>query len=91
MKKFLSNRFNILFLIFTLLIGVLGYRMAVLTIVEGASYREVADVKKIKDIPIKAPRGKIYDRNGVVLADNLSSFTVQMYTDQINEDDDYFG
>lgn len=89
MKKFLSNRFNILFLIFTLLIGVLGYRMAVLTIVEGASYREVADVKKIKDIPIKAPRGKIYDRNGVVLADNLSSFTVQMYTDQINEDDDF--
>nr|WP_312578903.1 penicillin-binding transpeptidase domain-containing protein [Sedimentibacter sp.] len=87
MKKFLSNRFNILFLIFALLIGVLGYRMAVLTIVEGASYREIADVKKIKDIPIKAPRGKIYDRNGIVLADNISSFTVQMYTDQINRDD----
>lgn len=87
MKKFLTNRYNMLFLIFALLIGVLGYRMAVLTIVEGASYREIADVKKIKDIPIKAPRGKIYDRNGVVLADNITSFTVQMYTDQINEDD----
>jgi penicillin-binding protein 2 len=87
MKKFLTNRYNILFLIFALLIGILGYRMAVLTIVEGASYREIADVKRIKDIPIKAPRGKIYDRNGVVLADNISSFTVQMYTDQINEED----
>lgn len=86
MKKFITNRFNILFLIFALLLGVLGYRMAVLTIVKGASYREIADIKKIKDIPIKAPRGKIYDRNGIILADNITSFTVQMYTDQINEE-----
>ncbi|MGD9568964.1 MAG: penicillin-binding transpeptidase domain-containing protein [Sedimentibacter sp.] len=87
MKKFFNNRYNVLFLIFALLLIILGYRMAVLTIVEGASYREIADVKKIKDIPVKAPRGKIYDRNGVVLADNVPSFTVQMFTDQINEED----
>ena len=58
--------------------------MSVLTIVQGEEYREVADVKKIKDIPVKAPRGKIFDRNGVLLADNVSSFTVQMYTDEID-------
>lgn len=58
--------------------------MAVLTIVEGQEYREIADIKKIKDIPVKAPRGKILDRNGVLLADNVSSFTVQMYTDEID-------
>ena len=61
----------------------LGFRMAVLTIVEGEEYRAIADIKKIKDIPVKAPRGKIFDRNGVLLADNVSSFTVQMYTDEI--------
>lgn len=87
MKKFFMNRYNILCLIFLLLLGILGFRMAVLTIVEGAGYREIADVKKIKDIPIKAPRGKIYDRNGVVLADNVPSFTVQMLTDQVDEED----
>ena len=32
---------------------VLGFRMAVLTIVQGEEYRAVADVKKIKDIPVK--------------------------------------
>jgi penicillin-binding protein 2 len=58
--------------------------MAVLTIVEGEEYRAVADIKKIKDIPVKAPRGKILDRNGTLLADNVSSFTVQMYTDEID-------
>jgi len=61
--------------------------MAVLTIVEGQDYRQIADIKKIKDIPVKAPRGKIFDRNGLLLADNVSSFTVQMYTDEIKAED----
>ena len=69
-----------------LILCVLGFRMAVLTIVEGEEYRAVADIKKIKDIPVKAPRGKIFDRNGILLADNVSSFTVQMYTDEIDPD-----
>ncbi len=74
-------------MIIVLMLLVLGFRMAVLTIVQGEDYRQIADVKKIKDIPVKAPRGKIYDRNGVLLADNITSFTVQMYTDQIQKSD----
>lgn len=81
--KFFKNRYNILYLIIVALLIILGFRMAVLTIVEGQEYRQIADIKKIKDIPVKAPRGKILDRNGVLLADNVSSFTVQMYTDEI--------
>ncbi|QSX06211.1 penicillin-binding protein [Sedimentibacter sp. zth1] len=65
------------------IITILSFKLATLTVVEGEKYREVADVKKIKDIPIKAPRGKIYDRNGVVLADNLTSFTVQIYKNKV--------
>lgn len=83
MLKFFKNRFNILYLIIVGLLIILGFRMAVLTIVEGQEYRQIADIKKIKDIPVKAPRGKIFDRNGVLLADNISSFTVQMYIDEI--------
>ena len=83
LQKFFKNRYNILYLIMALVLCVLGFRMAVLTIVEGEEYRAVADVKRIKDIPVKAPRGKILDRNGVIMADNVSSFTVQMYTDEI--------
>jgi len=71
-------------MIIVFMLCVLGFRMAVLTIVEGEEYRATADIKKIKDIPVKAPRGKILDRNGILLADNVSSFTVQMYTDEVN-------
>lgn len=74
-------------MVIVFMLCVLGFRMAVLTIVEGEEYRAVADIKKIKDIPVKAPRGKIFDRNGVLLADNVASFTVQMYTDEIEPED----
>jgi len=87
LQKFLKNRYNIIYIVIVFLLFVLGFRMAVLTIVEGEDYRRIADVKKIKDIPVKAPRGKIYDRNGVLLADNITSFTVQMYTDQVQKKD----
>lgn len=86
LQKFFKNRYNILYIIILFMLCVLGFRMAVLTIVEGEEYRAVADIKKIKDIPVKAPRGKILDRNGTLLADNVSSFTVQMYTDEIEPD-----
>ncbi len=84
LQKFFKSRYNILYMIIVFMLCVLGFRMAVLTIVEGEEYRATADIKKIKDIPVKAPRGKILDRNGVLLADNVSSFTVQMYTDEVN-------
>ncbi|NYB74055.1 hypothetical protein HZF24_07855 [Sedimentibacter hydroxybenzoicus DSM 7310] len=87
LKKFFSNRFNLIYMVIVLMLCVLGFRMAVLTIVEGEEYRAVADIKKIKDIPVKAPRGKIFDRNGILLADNVASFTVQMYTDEIEPED----
>lgn len=85
LSKFFKNRFNILYIIVLMIIIMLSFKLATLTIVEGEKYREIADVKRIKDIPIKAPRGKIYDRNGVILADNLTSFTVQLYKYKINQ------
>lgn len=65
---------------------VLAFRLASLTIVQGEEYRTEADVKTIRDIPIKAPRGNIYDRNGVLLAGNIPSFTVQMRKDDIDRE-----
>jgi penicillin-binding protein 2 len=71
-------------MIILLLLFVLIFRLAVLTIVQGEEYRNEADIKTIRDIPIKAPRGNIYDRNGVLLAGNIPSFTVQIRKDDID-------
>ncbi|MBV1756339.1 MAG: penicillin-binding protein [Dethiosulfatibacter sp.] len=83
----LKNRYNILFLIVIALFAILVFRLAVMTIVEGDEYRTEADIKTIRDIPIKAPRGNIYDRNGVLLAGNIPSFTVQIRKDDIDSED----
>lgn len=82
-KNFIKNRYNILYIFIVIMLFILGFRLSVLTIVEGEEYRKIADIKKIKDIPVKAARGKIFDRNGKILADNVNSFTVQMYTDEL--------
>ncbi len=81
--RIFKNRFNILYILIVLIVVVLVFRLATLTIVEGDYYKDIADVKMIRDIPVKAPRGKIYDKNGVILADNLTSFTVQIYKSDI--------
>jgi penicillin-binding protein 2 len=39
-------------------------------------YQEMADANRIRSVPVLAPRGKILDRDGRVIVDNHSSFTV---------------
>jgi len=41
-----------------------------------AMYQERAEQNSIKSIPIKAPRGKILDRDGRIIVDNHSSFSL---------------
>ncbi|MDU4961935.1 MAG: penicillin-binding protein 2 [Sporomusaceae bacterium] len=58
--------------IFVALVSRLGY----LQIVQGQHYEDLADGNRIRLIPIQAPRGIFYDRNGVQLVANRPGFTV---------------
>jgi len=58
--------------VFIVLIGRLGY----LQVVQGQHYARLADGNRIRIIPIKAPRGNFYDRNGVMLVTDRPSFVV---------------
>ena len=82
-NKNIKNRFNVLYIVLAFVTFSLVFNLAKLTVLEGDRFREEADVKIVKDIPVKAPRGKILDRNGEILADNLTSFTVQLFKDKI--------
>lgn len=55
-----------------LILGVLVMlgRLAELQVIKGAYYRGLAEGNRIRRVPIVAPRGKILDKNGVVLVDN---------------------
>lgn len=77
------GRWSIIAAVMLVLMGVLLWRLYSLMIVEGSQYREMSDNKRIKEIEITAPRGNIYDRNGVLLAGTRTSFAVQAYKDDL--------
>ncbi len=78
------NRHVIFFYIVIVLLSLLTFRLSTLTLIEGDEYRLESDIKRIRDLPIKAPRGNIYDRNGLLLAENIPSFTIQVLKDELN-------
>ena len=50
-----------------------------LQIVNGENYREQSEKRMLRTKNITAPRGEIYDRNGVILATNKLSYDVDLY------------
>ena len=67
MKKPIS-RIIIVCLLMLCMMGALIYRLGTLTIKEGEKWAQTADSRSTQTIAIKGERGRIMDRNGVVLA-----------------------
>ena len=53
-----------------------------LQVVRGRYFRELSENNRIRAIPIPAPRGPLFDRNGRILAENRSSFNVVLTTER---------
>ena len=53
-------------------------RLFTMQVLQGPKYRELSEENRIRVEVIVAPRGEIRDRNGVLLADNIPSFTVTL-------------
>jgi penicillin-binding protein 2 len=59
-----------------LLLALLGARLYYLQITKGAYYAERAENQRVRLIPIPAPRGAIFDRNGKILVDSRPTYNV---------------
>lgn len=89
-KKFLEklkSRYVILMIVITIIFSVMVFKLAEITIIHGEEHRLKADTTKVKKLPIPAPRGVITDAYGRVLAENITSFTVQIMKDELIEND----
>ncbi|CAN5324648.1 penicillin-binding protein 2 [soil metagenome] len=64
-----------------ILLTILGVRLYYLQIVKGDYYSEKAENQRIRLIPIPAPRGAIFDRNGKILVDSRSTYNVTLATE----------
>lgn len=65
--------------------GLALYRLVDLQVVQGEKYLRFSQINTLREIPIPAPRGKILDREGRVLADNRPSFTLRLNPAQVKD------
>jgi len=76
----MSKRLNVMQWIIVIVFVALVSRLDYLQVVQGQHYVQLADGNRIRIIPIKAPRGIFYDRNGVLLVSQRPNFAVTVAT-----------
>jgi len=70
-----------------LLIAVLVGRLVYLQVLAHEHYITLSDDNRIKILPLPPNRGLIFDRNGVILADNLPSYRLEITPEQVRDMD----
>lgn len=67
------------------LMGVLVWRLYFLQVTQHDHFTTQAQDNRVKLVPLPPVRGFIYDRNGVVLADNKPSFNLEMVPEKVGK------
>ncbi|WP_316347933.1 penicillin-binding protein 2 [Desulfuromonas acetoxidans] len=80
-----KRRFELLMLAAIFFFALLAMRLWYLQIISGERYQLLSQKNRTRYIPIAAPRGTIYDRNGQLLVDNRPSFTVSVLRQEVTD------
>ena len=90
MKLYSFNRRKIYFMCIALVMAavLLMGRLAYLMVAKADYYDSAATELHERERSIKAPRGKIYDRNGNILADNKAVCSVSVIHSQIEDEEE---
>src|SRR5574344_2308766 len=78
-------RVLVLGLVVLLLFALLAYRLSVLQVQRYAAFSERAESNRTAVVPIVPNRGRIVDRNGIVLATNYSAYTLEITRSQVED------
>lgn len=80
-----NQRVLIAVVILVLVLLVIFTRLIYLQIINHDHYTTLSEDNRLNILPIPPIRGLIYDRNGVLLAQNLPSFTLQLIPEHIKD------
>lgn len=81
------RRIKYTFVVVCIAAAVIIGRLAYIMVAKAEYYSERADDLHERERSIKAPRGKIYDRNGNILADNRAVCSVSVIHSQIEDEE----
>lgn len=73
-----------LFLVLLLLLLIIA-RLVYLQVLSHEHFATLSEVNRINLVPVPPTRGLIYDRNGVVLAQNLPAFSLELVPEQVRD------
>ena len=82
-----ARRAVIGFLVIFVLLGVLGVRFWYLQVSQHDEFQARSDANRILTRPLAPARGLIYDRNGVLLAENVAAFRLEVIPEQVADMD----
>ena len=88
-KKKKTSRYTVLCIIMGLIFGTIILRLLYIQVFSYEEYKEKADVTSTRFVSDKAPRGKIYDQKGNVLATNKQTYTIT-YTKTDDADKQFY-
>ncbi|MGA9276484.1 penicillin-binding transpeptidase domain-containing protein [Ilumatobacter sp.] len=83
-----ATRLGVLALVGTMLFGLVGARLWFLQTVEQEGLQQEVEQTKRREVPLLPERGRIFDSDGRILADNERVLTVAVDWDVIRRDDD---
>ncbi len=83
----LKARMHVIQALVLVLLAVLGVRLYLLQVVRGSYYEELAENQRVRLLPIPAPRGMIFDRNGKLLVDSRPIYNVIMSREELRGKD----
>ena len=83
-----KKRAAVALLVVLLAFGALHLRLAQLELIQGPTWRRLAENNRMRRIPQTSPRGRIYDRRGVVLANNVPTWELLLFPDEARDVDD---
>jgi len=79
------QRSRVVLIIVLGILGLLHLELAHLQILQGPQWNRLAENNRLRRIPVAAPRGRIFDRRGVVLADNAPAWQLLVFPDEAED------
>ena len=84
-SRLITNRAILLLVTGGLLLSVLLFRLLYLQVVSHDHFTTLSEDNRVKLLPLPPNRGLIYDRNGILLAENLPSYRLEITPEQVDD------
>src|ERR1700745_4106798 len=84
-RRKLTLRLAVLQYVITGVFSLLAVGFWVLQVVQHAKYEEMAENNNQRTLPLRAPRGVVFDRDGRVLVENRHSYSISIVRERTKD------